>query len=45
MAVSGKFLNIDDSLLKIKELINNTKRPLGKMTDLLDIGNEPNDYA
>lgn len=45
MGVSGKFLNIDDSLLKIKELVNNTKRPLGKMTDLLEIGNEPNDYA
>ena len=45
MAVSGKFLNIDDSLLKIMPLITGTKLPLKKFEEVLDIGNDPNDYA
>lgn len=47
MAVSGKFLNIDDSLLGIVELAQGTKQPLRQITDdtILPIGNEPNDYA
>ena len=45
MAVSGKFLNIDDSLLKIMPLITGTKLPLKKFEEVLDMGNDPNDYA
>lgn len=45
VSVTGKFLDIDDSLLKIMPLKLGSKIPANKFNNLLDIGNEPNDYA